>query len=422
MKKSTLSISLLIFTLLLGTISFAQTRDTLSLTPGYSQDLFFSFENGEVATAARTNWDIAFYSARFSAGIMTNDGSGVMLYTYPNGDTAAWAAVDTTGMDSWPALYNSAQNWEDGAFNQNAHGDFDYGWGWYNQTDHSVYGDSIYVIELPGEGLKKLWIKKKVSVDNMFIFQYADLDGSNLQEVELDVKPYESKNFVYYSLLTNEALDREPEGQSWDIIFTKWVEMVDNGEGGTSPYPVTGALSNVNIAANHFYPVAPDFTDWYSQPLDSIKNKIGYDWKTLNFADFTWEIADSNYYFVKNYTGDIYKLGFVWWEGSMTGNFALDRQLVSLVSVEENVNTEMDLQVFPNPATNQFTVKSITEFKNDCQVTIFDQAGRAVYQNTLSAQELNNGFKVSNLNLTEGLYIISLTGNEYSASQKLMVR
>jgi hypothetical protein len=222
--------------------------------------------------------------------------------------------------------------------------------------------------------------------------------------------------------MTNEALDREPAGQSWDIVFTKWVDMVDNGEGGTSPYTVTGALSNVNIASNHFYPVADDFTDWYSQPLDTIKNNIGYDWKTLNFADFSWVIADSNYYFVKNYTGDIYKLGFVWWEGSMTGNFALNKQLVSLVSVEQTISNKIELQVYPNPVTDRFTLKSTSELMNDCQVNIFDQAGRSVYQNTLSAQELNAGFMVNDLNLTKGLYIISLTGNEFSASQKLMVR
>lgn len=422
MKKSTLTISLLIIAFLMGNTSFAQVRDSLSLAPGYSQDLFYSFENGEVSAAERTNWDIAFFTPRFSAGIMTNDGSGVMLYTYPNGDTSSWATVDTTGMASWPALYNSTQNWEDGAFNENSTGHPDYGWGWYNMSDHSVYGDSIYIIDLQGEGLKKIWIKKKVSIDNIYIFQYADIDGSNPQEVELDVKPYETKNFIYYSLSTNQSLDREPEGKSWDIIFTKWIDQVDNGEGGTSPYSVTGALSNADIAANHFYPVAPDFTDWYSQPLDSIKNIIGYDWKDFNMGTFSWEVYDSNYFFVQNYTGDIYKLGFVWWEGSMTGNFALDKQLISLVSVEETDSKEIDLQIYPNPATDHFTFRSTTELKSDCQVIILDQAGRLVYQNTLSALEMKNGFTVNDLNLTKGLYIISLTGIEYSANQKLMVR
>jgi len=422
MKKSTLTINLLIFTLLLGNTIFAQVRDTLSLGTSYSNDLFYSFENGEVATAERTNWDIAFYTPRFSAGIMTNDGSGVMLYTYPYGDTSAWASVDTTGMTAWPALYNSTQNWEDGAFNQNATIHPDYGWGWYNQTDHSVYGDSIYIIDLQGTGLKKLWIKKKVSIDNIYIFQYADLDGSNLQEVELDVVPYESKNFIYYSLSTNQAIDREPAGQSWDILFTKWTDQVDNGEGGTSPYIVTGVLSNVDIAANHFYPVAPDFTDWYSMPLDTVKNKIGYDWKSLNFVDFTWDIADSNYYFVQTYAGDIYKLGFVWWQGSMTGDFALDKELVSLVSVDETSFDKIELQVYPNPAADQFTLKSDSELKNNCSVIINDQAGRSVYQKALSAGEVNNGFVVKNLNLTKGLYIISISNNEFSASQKLLVK
>lgn len=422
MNKSTLTISLLLIAFLFGNASFSQQRDSLSLAPGYTQDLFYSFENGEVSKADRTNWDIAFYTPRFSAGIMINDGSLVQLYTYPNGDTNAWASVDTTGMTSWTPLYNSTDNWEDGAFNRNASGHPDYGWGWYNMADHNVYGDSIYIIDLQGAGFKKLWIKKKVSIDNIYTFQYADLDGSNLQEVELDVKPYETKNFIYYSLSTNQAIDREPAEKTWDIVFTKYMETVQDNEGNDSYYIVTGVESNVDIAANHFYPVAPDFTDWSSLPLDTVKNKVGYEWKEFSMATFSWEVHDSNYFFVQNYTGDIYKLGFVWWEGSATGNFALDKQVVSLVSVNETVVNENELHVYPNPATSHFTLRSSTELDGDCQVVIYDQSGRSVYRNNLTSTEIANGFQVSDLNLTKGLYIISLKGNNYSANQKLLVK
>ena len=426
MNKSIFTISLLLIAMLTVSIGQAQrsdmTRDSLSLSPFYANDLFYSFENGEVSSVERANWDIAFYTPRFSAGIMINDGSGAVLYTYPNGDTSAWATADTAGISGWEEMYNSPEVWEDGAFNKNALGHPDYGWGWYNMSDHHVYGDSIYIIKLTDNVYKKLWIKEKISIDNIFLFTFADLDGSNETNVELDVKPYESKNFIYYSLAENKAIDREPEEKSWDILFTKYMEVIQDDEGTDTWYTVTGVTSNVDIGANHFYPVAPNYTDWYEKPLDSIKNEIGFDWKELNFADFSWTIHDSNYYFVQNFAGDIYKLGFIWWEGSMTGNFALDKQLVSLVSVDESVIEEAEFSVYPNPATSQFTLRSSGELSGEYHINMFDQSGRVIMQRTVAARDLESGIGFNELSLTKGLYIISVSGNNYSSSHKLLVK
>ena len=58
-------------------------------------DVYYSLENGIVKSETRANWDIAFTSSKMSASILSNGGSGVELYSYPNGDTNAWATVDT---------------------------------------------------------------------------------------------------------------------------------------------------------------------------------------------------------------------------------------------------------------------------------------------------------------------------------------
>ena len=90
--------------------------------PSYANDIYYSLENGVVATVSRTNWDIGFHTTVWTASIITNGGAGVNLYTYPNADTTGWNTVDTIGMASWPVLYDSEDNWEDGAFNRNAGG------------------------------------------------------------------------------------------------------------------------------------------------------------------------------------------------------------------------------------------------------------------------------------------------------------
>jgi len=422
MKKIIYSIIILLIT---EAVAFGQstpTRDSLSMGDKYANDIFYSLENGEISVVPRQTWDIAFYTARFSAGIIINEGSGDLLFTYPNGDTADWANIDTAGLSTWPPMYNSNQIWEDGAFNANATGHPDYGWGIYNPVNHNLYGDSLFIIFIPDAGYKKLWIKEKKSVDNIYVFRFADLDGTNDHSVELDVNPYVMKRFIYYSISNNEVVDREPPAEDWDILFTKYIDSVPNNEGSYSPYLVTGATLNVDIKANNFYPVTEDFNDWLSKPMDSAKNTIGYDWKEFDMNSFSWTVKDSNYYFIRNFKDDIYKLKFVEWSGSNTGNFVLDKWLVSLSSVNERHVLPLSLNLFPNPASGRFIVRSQENPEGDVILTIIDQTGRQVYRSQFTGKDLNYGITLENLNLKHGFYILNIQGDNYLGSTKLLIQ
>ncbi len=411
---------------LLSTIFIqAQTTDTLSMGPGYGNDIFYSMENGEVASVPRDNWDIAFFTPRFSAGIIVNEANGGMqgyttLYTYPYGDTSAWESIDTTSMALWKPMYNSPEYWEEGAFNRNATGHPDYGWGWYNMVNHHLYGDSLYIIDIPGVGIKKIWIIEKNPIDNIYMFKYADLDGSKVNEVELDVSEYEDRRFIYYSLVNDEVVDREPESQSWDIVFTRYFEELE-AEGDIVPYLVAGAASNVDIGANNFHPVPLEFMDWSSEPFDSLKNTIGHDWKSFDFST-GWVVMDSNVYFVQNFDGNVYKLIFTWWDGSTTGDFALEKQLVSLVDIEEFEPETAEFMVYPNPATTQFNIRGKFENKGSLTVSVYDQSGRRVHAIATDAMELERGIVVNRAEFSTGLYIIQIAGDNVNVQQKLMIR
>jgi hypothetical protein len=180
MKTTLLSIFVLCFAF----IAFngkAQTivRDTAFMSPNQTNDVYYSLVNGTTANVARDNWDIAFYTSVTSAGILINDGSGMVLYSYPKGDSSAWATVDTIGLYTWTKLYNTDTNWEAGAFNRNDQGHPDYGWGIYNTVSHNLTGDSIFIIKLIDGSFKKLRILKKESAANKYYLSWANLDGTN---------------------------------------------------------------------------------------------------------------------------------------------------------------------------------------------------------------------------------------------------
>ena len=392
------------------------TSDTLTMSPSYANDIYYSMSSGEVENIPRAGWDIAFYTAAFSAGIIINEGSGVVLYTYPNGDTASWGHVDTTGMSTWNNLINSAEIWEDGAFNRNSTGHPNYGWGVYNSVTHDVVGDSIYVINTPDAGLKKIWIVRKVSVENTYFVKYANIDGTDEQTVELDIKPFADKNFIYFSLNTNELIDREPS-DDWDILFTKYYDVTYDIEGNPSDYLVTGATSNVNRDANKFYPVADNFMDWSSKSFETLKNVIGYNWKSFDMETFSWAIEDSTAFFVKDEAGDVYKLVFTYWQGSSTGKFAFDKEIVSLSSIDNNIDKQDYMTVYPNPTSDLINI-SLLNKSSEANLVIYDMSGRIVHNSLIN----NSTISLNSNEFNSGLYFITIIGDDYRETKKLVVQ
>ncbi len=409
----------LLIALLVGiTGVFAQSReyvqDTMSMGFEYENEIFYSMTDGVVSTVPKAGWEIAFYTAPFSAGIIINEGNEVKLYAYPKGDTSAWDHMDTTGMSTWKPLYNSPEYWEDGAFNKNALGHPDYGWGIYNSVNHSLYGDSLYIVDIPGTGLKKLWILNKISVNNLYNIRYADMDGSNEKTAEIDAKPYVDKNFIYYSLVNDEIIDREPSGE-WDLLFKKYYDQIAMGPEMVD-WPVTGATSNVDRYTNKFYPVADDYEDWNALPFDSLKNSIGYDWKSFNMSTMQFEIADSTVYFVMNKAGDVYKLVFTLWEGNTTGKFALNKKLIQPSFISNTGKPSEFVAVYPNPARETVNIRLDDQDIDNGIIIITDLSGRKVFES-----DFNRDITINVSGFPEGLYFITIHNDNFKETGKLIV-
>lgn len=405
------------------TSSFAFSNpevDSVSMGGSYASDVFYSFENGVVATADRSTWDIGFYTTKWSAGIIINGGTGTSLVTYENGDTASWNAIDTTGMANWKRLSNSDSIWEEGAFNRNSIDHPDYGWGVYNAITHDVVGDSVYIISLANGAKKKLWIKSKNSINNTYVFTYADLDGTNEYTETLDVTPYEDKLFVYYNLSIGSVIDREPAQSSWDLLFSRYSATVYDLEGNPSPYIVVGVLSNVGVLANTHYPVVENYRDWSSKPLQDVKTEIGHNWKYFDMNTFGYGIEDSTVYFVQNLKGDIYKFVPTYFSGQSEGKTIFTKELISMVSVDETLLSDNKMSIAPNPASNKIRVSIDGLNASVSEIHIYDLAGKEVFSTVKSMA--NGKIELDLNNFKEGLYIIQLATEGQTFTQKLIIR
>jgi len=391
--------------------------DTVLMNPGYSSEVYYSMVTGTKATVLRNQWDIAFRTSILSASILTNDGSGVVLYTYPKSDTSGWASVDTSGFSTWKPLYNSLTDWEMGAFNTNSKGDFDYGWGVYNVVTHNLTGDSLYIIKLRNGQLRKLWIEGKASSLNKYSVRTASLDGSNLLRSTIDCGLYTSRNFVGFSVPDNAVVDFETaDASSWDILFTKYM-----GLSGTTPYPVTGVLSNYNTGVSKNHPVALDFRAWDASLFDSARSVIGYDWKYID-ASFVYHVVDSSVYFIQDKGGNIHKLIFKEFAGSSTGRIVFQKEMISAAGTDVKEMMDMNAAVYPNPASDVLNLTVNPGSSKNISVSFLDISGKTILSDRFELQphQLSN-LRLPLVNTPSGIYVVRIHAGDNTISRKVIV-
>jgi hypothetical protein len=392
--------------------------DTVLMGPSYANEVYYSMSAGKQGASARSTWDIAFRANRMSASIITNDGSGVELYSYPKADTGGWAAVDTSGLSGWKKMYNSITDWETGAFCVNQKGHPDYGWGTYNSVSHNVMGDSLFIIKLRDGSFRKIWIMEKYSADNIFEFRVAKLDNTGDKTIQLDCNPYATKNFVGYSIATDLTVDFEPVvSTKWDILFTKYMG-INNGQ----PYPVVGVLSNYHTKVIKMAHVPVDYITADPKATDSTRSVIGYEWKSFDGATFTYKIADSVVYFVQAKSGEIHKLVFTQFAGSGTGRIVFNTELISQTGIKETDKSGFNAAVYPNPVNDVMNLVINPGKSRLAIVSILDMSGRTVLNKRydVQAEDLST-LKIPVSGLPAGMYVVKIQSGTNVISRKVVV-
>ncbi|CAI8279593.1 MAG: Uncharacterised protein [Cryomorphaceae bacterium] len=402
-----------LITLLICCSSLTAQNNQISLNSGYTNQSFFSMQNGEILNVPNDDWDLAFSTDAFSATIRINDGKGVELYTYHLGDTSSWNNINNSTPNILiNPMYNSDTDWDYGAFDTNQTGGFDYGWGVYNLQTHHIIGDSLFLIKSINGNWKKLWLEKKASGE--YQFKYANLDGTNEISQNVLATNYDNKRFVYFSLDNNVIMDREPISSDWDITFTKYITSVQG-----MPYPVTGVLSNVGIevaqADNISTPL--NYTDYITHSFEQPINTLGYDWKTYQGS---YVVNQNRCYFVKDYQQNIWRLVFTEFDGTSTGNIKFNTELVSATLFDDIDNGKL-MSIYPNPVLHNENITLVYDMQNENSiVTIYNLIGSEVYSSRLYEKGLNTHNIPSN-KLKRGTYIISVNSNGKTFNERLII-
>ena len=309
-------------------------------------------------------------------------------------------------------LRNSNIDWSFGAFVVNTSDGLNYGWGDYNTETNIIEGSRIYIITY-GTNTKKMIINSLDSgVYNIII---SNLDGSSQEDVSIDVTPFSNKNFIYYSLQSGEIIDREPNSNQWDFLFTKYEEDLNNDIANPLEYEqayfVTGVLTNGNLIAQYEGSTEDNsnITD-----LDTTRNinAIGYDWKEYS-GSFVM-VSDRSYYIADQNEQSVYKIIFESFSGQSSGNVSFNILETEQLLDYKNDFYKDELNIYPNPSSGIFYLDF--QPSSDMYVSIKNLAGQ-----TIKTEKLNNSNLIDLSDQVQGFYIIHITGTNINKVKKVSV-
>lgn len=401
----------------------AQENVQVSVGASYANQSFYELATNEITMIENESWDIAFSVFGLQdAAIFVNESAASMgaenlLFELSIADFQD----PITDEDLTDRVLNGELDWSNGAFNsgKDVTNPFDYGWGQYNPALNSVTGDKTYVIELRDGTKKRIQILSLEGTS--YNFKYANFDGSNVKEVQIDKTQFEGKHRAYFSFADETVKDLEPS--KWDLYFTRYSTPIDDGTGVFLDYVVTGVLSAQGMEIAEANGVDPfdaqeiDFQNDYESDLDII----GYDWKTLNFSTFQWQVVEDRAYFVKTAEGEKYKLIFFDFEGSSSGVSSFEKTSLLSTSTTDIIQQKNLFKVFPNPNNGSFNIDLASdEMHHEGMINIFDLSGSLIWSCKIKPNNKLQHIQVPDY-IESASYVLQLILDKNTSYQKLVV-
>lgn len=384
---------------------YSQELVQIGMGPSYQYDIYYSFDNGITAYPERTNWELSFSTDLYDGNIRINSGAPVYLYEVAQ-SSKYWSQITSFPSDALQ-LRNSNENWNIGAFLSNATVDLNYGWGVFNPQNESIEGEKIYIIDYP-EGQKKIRINNFYM--GVFNFTIADLDGSNEETIIIDASLYQNKKFIYFSLNNNQIIDREPEKDNWDLLFSRYEEEYVTLNGDTMPYIVTGVLSNQNLTYQFEGPIN-QIPEINLSNFNYDINTIGYDWKEYSGSFIM--VPNRSYFIFNQEESNLYKMVFESFSGQASGNLSFFLEELDYSPVYVSEDYDIKLNVFPNPNNGNF---NIDLNGRDFFTSLFDINGREI-----TSKECSDFCNFDLNNIPKGIYLLKLNSEDINVIKQIII-
>lgn len=421
------------------TVSAQWVTDSVTMGPGYSNNIFYGMGSGVQKTSSATDWHLAFsMNALDSASVFVNQRGNSTVFDTRVYDVARpisdWANVSYSDTLTGTLLYNGSDSWHQGALNGTpAPSVFDFGWGTYSPVTHLFTGTRLFIIETGGD-FYKLAIDSMNPFDYNWFFRLESLAPSMPPTASFTVSKsngFNDRLFAYFNIDSGVAHDREPDVNTWDLEFIGYPTYIAAGP-QSAWRAVTGVLTNrgTSVAKADMIDVddamtayqgwaAPWITDWENNSYTTI----GYDWKTFNLGTFSYLVPDSISYFVCGKNDTVYQLQFLEFGGTQNGNIKFrHRNLGVCTPVAVNdISVFGEAVLYPNPSNNQTRLMFNASGNTNATLSIVGMNGQVIFKSVKNVTSGLNVFDINTSNISVGNYVINLQSDRGIMHKKMTV-
>lgn len=292
--------------------------------PNQPNQVYIDLSSGGHATAPRTSWDLGFYggtdfrvaingSLKMAAkqlettnidevqspdeSMIISQGQGVASQIdHPAGliTGTTIAAISANDADNKVYLINMGSNPSETAPSTGSEG--------------SASGTS--------RGWKKVRILRS---GTDYKIQYADIDATTHEEKIISKNS--AYNFTFFSLVSKNVVNVEPQKNQWDINFTTFTNLV----GGTTPYYYPDfVVTNLKGGARSYQVVNTETLNYDTFTLANVvsanftedQRNIGSNWRSTSVTGpgglpvSAFVLKTDRFFVIKDPAGNIYKLKF----------------------------------------------------------------------------------------------------------------
>lgn len=418
---------ILLFSLILSFFATAEAQFVeVSYGASYTQQVYYNLTTDAKTPIKNNEWDIAISTNQRDVAIHLNEAAGTQeealeLYFSPTADFADVIDPATLTLQ----LFNPDKSWSVGAFNSIAQpgNPFDFGWGTYDPSTFTVNGTAIFGYKKRDGSWKKLMIESLAGAT--FTIKMADLDGANEQVYTFDMTAYTDRKMVFYSFETEKVVDISTD---FDLVFSRYYSPASDGTGTILDYSVSGVLSGFGIEVAQADDIAPSTVEFapFQDSLTTDIDAIGFDWKEINLTTFAWNLDPHRAYFVKKANNDVWKVVFIDFEGSSTGNLVFEKTLMGNIgstNLEDVTSAFSGFNVFPNPVQTEATIAFSLKNSGNINLTLTSVLGQQVWNHRSQATEGFNVVTMPDLNAPAGTYFLNLQAeNGEVISKKISVQ
>jgi hypothetical protein len=239
-----------------------------------------------------------------------------------------------------------------------------------------------------------------------------------------------------------------PVGTDLELGCEGNVNLFRNQGGAVFPYTLSGVVSitgtNAGVGGYYYY-----FYDWQLQgpPCISARTPVNVDVIAAPIAAFTPSNISNTYTFTDNSTG---ATSWYWdfgdgtnttGQGPVVHTYTANGTYIVMLIVSngtcqdtayftvvingvgiEQLPNESLLTVYPNPATDAFTISWNQQEQEQISIQLTDHLGRIVFSST--AQIMNPGIhsmKISSSGFAAGIYFLQLKGENSNTVKKITI-